>query len=176
MLSQAPRPLFSTPLKAMPPKKKKPASSDDADTCAHCERHEPTLSSCSRCGLVKYCSRDCQRAHWKEHRPLCILKADRIPQPVEIPTWPLGSQKSAGQDEEYAICLDPLVAENGSTLTLPCGHVFHGSCVEGLRARGVAKVCPLCRADLPPGPNKLFEEAVRRYFVVEARVSRGQTS
>ena len=69
----------------MPAKKKKPASSDDAGACAHCERHEPTLSSCSRCGLVKYCSRDCQRAHWKEHKPLCIPKADRIPQPVRTP-------------------------------------------------------------------------------------------
>ena len=56
---KAPRP---SPPKAMPPKKKKPASSDDVGACAHCERHEPTLSSCSRCGLVKYCSRDCQRA------------------------------------------------------------------------------------------------------------------
>ena len=62
------------------------------------------------------------------------------------------------------------------SLTLPCGHVFHGSCVEGLRARGVAKVCPLCRGDLLAGPEQLFEEATRRYFVVEAMVRRGKTS
>ena len=31
----------------------KPAPSDDAGACTHCERHEPTLPSCSRCGLVK---------------------------------------------------------------------------------------------------------------------------
>ena len=54
----------------MPAKKKKPSSSDDADACAHCERLEPTLSICSRCGLVKYCRNNCQRAHWKEHKSL----------------------------------------------------------------------------------------------------------
>ena len=68
------------------------------------------------------------------------------------------------------------MAEDGTTLTLPCGHVFHGSCVEGLRAHGVAKVCPLCRGDLLAGPNQLFEEATRRYVVVEARIRRGKTS
>ena len=37
-------------------------------------------------------------------------------------------------------------------------------------------MCPLCRGELPAGPDQLFEEATRRYFVVEARVKRGQTS
>ena len=158
------------------PAKKKPASSDDAGTCAHCERHEPTLSSCSRCSLVKYCGRNCQRAHWKKHKPLCISKADRVPQPAKSSSRPFCAHKSASQDEECAICLDPLLAEDGTTLALPCGHVFHGSCVEGLRAHGVAKVCPLCRGDLLAGPDQLFEEGTRRYFVVKARVRRGQKS
>jgi hypothetical protein len=26
---------------------------------------------CSRCGLVYYCSRDCQRADWKAYKPKC---------------------------------------------------------------------------------------------------------
>ena len=157
--------------------KKKPSSSDDAGACANCERVEPKMSSCARCGLVKYCGRDCQSAHWKKHKPLCIPKADRVPQPVDSsPRPPPSSRESSNQDEEEcAICLDPL-AEDGSTLALPCGHAFHGSCVEGLRARGVAKVCPLCRGELPAGPDQLFDEAARRFFVVEARVRRGQTS
>ena len=36
------------------PLKKKPSSSDDAGACANCERVEPKMSSCARCGLVKY--------------------------------------------------------------------------------------------------------------------------
>ena len=128
------------------------------------------MSSCTRCGLVKYCGRDCQSAHWKKHKPLCIPKADRVPQPVDSSPRPPNTRESPPQDEEEcAICLDPL-AEDGSTLALPCGHAFHGSCVEGLRARGVAKVCPLCRGELLAGPDQLLEEAARRLFVVHARV------
>ena len=29
-----------------------------------------------------------------------------------------------------------------------------------LRAKGVSETCPLCRAPLPPGPEKLFELAL----------------
>jgi hypothetical protein len=36
--------------------------------------------------------------------------------------------------------------------------------VEKLRAFGVAQVCPICRARLPPGPEKLFAEANRRFL------------
>ena len=42
-------------------------------------------------------------------------------------------------------------------------------------ARGGQGV-PLCRGDLVAGPEQLFDEAARRYFVVEARVERGETS
>ena len=162
------------PHKAMPTKKK-PSSGDDAGACANCERRAPTMFGCARCGLVYYCGKDCQSAHWKKHKPLCIPKADRVPQPVESSYRTSGVNKSADQDEECAICLDPL-AEDGSTLALPCGHAFHGSCIEGLRAQGAAKVCPLCRGNPSAGPDQLFEEAARRYFVVEARVKREQTS
>ena len=149
--------------------KKKPSSSDDTHACANCERINPKMSSCARCGLVKYCGRDCQSAHWKEHKPQCTPKADRVPKPVESSPRLSSTPESSNQDEEEcAICLDPL-AEDGSTLVLPCGHAFNGPCVEGLRARGVAKVCPLCRGELSAGPEKLFEEATRRLFVVEAR-------
>ena len=38
--------------------------------------------------------------------------------------------------------------------------VLHG--VRGeLRSKGVSETCPLCRAPLPPGPEKLYELAVQ---------------
>ena len=36
-----------------------------------------TLRSCASCKFVQYCSQDCQRAHWGDHKPECqgpILK------------------------------------------------------------------------------------------------------
>ena len=44
----------------MPLKKKPSSSDDDAGACANCERVEPKMSSCARCGLVFYCGKDCQ--------------------------------------------------------------------------------------------------------------------
>ena len=34
---------------------------------------ENATRKCSRCTLARYCNSDCQRNHWREHKPLCIL-------------------------------------------------------------------------------------------------------
>ena len=54
-------------------------------------------------------------------------------------------------------------------MTLPRKHSFHRECVQGLRRFGVQQACPLCRAELPPGPDKLFAEATERYFALDRR-------
>ena len=46
-------------------------------------------------------------------------------------------------------------------MRLPGGHSFCTGCVGELRSKGVSETCPLCRAPLPPGPEKLFELAHR---------------
>jgi len=48
--------------------------------------------------------------------------------------------------------------------------------VEALRKHGVLQACPLCRADLPPGPEKLSEDATRMYFSLERKVKCGKAS
>jgi hypothetical protein len=41
------------------------------DRCANCTK--PATRNCSRCRIVKYCSRECQCAHWKKvHKASCI--------------------------------------------------------------------------------------------------------
>lgn len=44
------------------------------DRCANCTKVFPNkMSRCSRCKIVKYCSRDCQSLHWKEvHKHSCV--------------------------------------------------------------------------------------------------------
>ena len=41
--------------------------------CSHPDRkvERSKMFSCSRCGLVNYCSVECQKAHWKEHKEVC---------------------------------------------------------------------------------------------------------
>jgi Tfp pilus assembly protein PilF len=72
-----------------------------------------------------------------------------------------GSKAVTGADgEECAMCLDAL-SSSGECVQLPCGHVYHQSCVKGLRKYGVNDLCPVCRARLPAGPMAKMDGGVR---------------
>ena len=74
-----------------PPPKDKKGLAPVALVCGNClapqgSTSAPKLSACARCGLVSYCSKDCQRAHWKvNHKQFCVTKADRAPPPQDSP-------------------------------------------------------------------------------------------
>lgn len=40
-------------------------------SCAFCGAYSAQLKSCTRCGKVKYCGKECQRKHWNEHKHQC---------------------------------------------------------------------------------------------------------
>ncbi|KIM36069.1 hypothetical protein M413DRAFT_31975 [Hebeloma cylindrosporum] len=47
-------------------------ASVDVEGCAQCaDRGRPVLQACSVCKSVKYCSRGCQKTHWKIHKLQC---------------------------------------------------------------------------------------------------------
>ena len=175
-------------------------------------RHKP----CARCQITYYCSKDCQKRHWKEgHKQNCVAPADRkasvalgVAQAAEKAKGIAGgihqsaaagesgpkdashrnnrnnydgSKKAqrakkkgaAVEKEEYeydendecAMCLESL--KSAKVLTLPCSHTYHAACVGKLREFGITQVCPLCRADLPPGPEQVFDDEciVIRYCI-----------
>ena len=64
---------------------------------------------------------------------------------------------AAVEVDRCLICLEP----PREPMRLPCGHSFCTGCVAELRSKGVSQACPLCRAPLPPGPEKLYELAQR---------------
>ena len=39
--------------------------------CFHCGKHGHKLSKCGQCSQAYYCNADCQRKHWKKHKPVC---------------------------------------------------------------------------------------------------------
>ena len=45
--------------------------------CGSCEITQPilnsSLKSCGRCGIVKYCNRDCQKRDFSSHKNLCLI-------------------------------------------------------------------------------------------------------
>jgi len=51
------------------------ARKQEGSTCANCNKTDDSngekLLVCSRCKVVRYCGRDCQVQHWKEHKKEC---------------------------------------------------------------------------------------------------------
>ena len=39
--------------------------------CFHCGKHGHNLPKCRQCSQAYYCNADCQRKHWKKHKPVC---------------------------------------------------------------------------------------------------------
>lgn len=39
--------------------------------CNHCGKNLIKIRKCSACGIVGYCDRECQKAGWKAHKPIC---------------------------------------------------------------------------------------------------------
>ena len=54
---------------------------------------------------------------------------------------------ATAEDDTCVICQGPPVDPE----PLPCGHAYCRECLVGLRSKGIAQTCPLCRAELPPG-------------------------
>jgi hypothetical protein len=46
-------------------------SKPKCELCRNTAKGEVKLKTCTACKSVKYCSRECQRAHWKVHKPAC---------------------------------------------------------------------------------------------------------
>ncbi|KAL8743402.1 MAG: hypothetical protein Q9190_004236 [Brigantiaea leucoxantha] len=51
--------------------KKKKKKKDKGPTCDGCGKTVERLQTCGGCGLVRYCSRECQKGAWKGHKMLC---------------------------------------------------------------------------------------------------------
>jgi hypothetical protein len=92
----------------------------------------------------------------------CVLVEDRKP--------PQHQSKNETQETiekpgiVCVICLEPL--KSSEVCTLPCSHMFHSRCVSDLRsqAKAASQVCPLCRTDLPPGPEQAYTECIKLYY------------
>ncbi|KAJ6584824.1 hypothetical protein B0H19DRAFT_1106772 [Mycena capillaripes] len=51
-----------------------------AYVCSNCSLSPPntTLKLCAKCKLTRYCSKDCQKIHWKQHKYSCQLGAGDV--------------------------------------------------------------------------------------------------
>lgn len=68
------------------PTARAPTQAHTAQACLSCSKGPPTvkLRRCTKCWSVEYCSKDCQKAHWKTHRKDCapgVAPEDSQPSP-----------------------------------------------------------------------------------------------
>ena len=43
----------------------------EVQKCFSCGKHGHNLPKCTQCAQAFYCDSDCQRKHWRKHRPVC---------------------------------------------------------------------------------------------------------
>jgi hypothetical protein len=139
--------------------------------CDNCADTTLPLKNCSRCKLVKYCSKPCQRQHWRaSHNKRCVAPEDRKP----------SAAAESSDVPKCVICLeafhDSFVVEKenveyklSADVKLKCGHKFHNSCaLEAARESGGAAKCVICRSHILAGEsfervyykNLLFKKAM----------------
>lgn len=158
--------------------------------CANCYKEDlsQNFRYCSQCTEVRYCGRECQRDHWRSgHRLQCRPRFGNCPPcngasscgkaeatSCDKPCSGASSQASptnqSSNEDSCPICMETLPPCPVARQILPCGHAFHRCCVTGLRNHGVCQACPLCRAELPPGPEKMWEDSTRRYFQISKKI------
>jgi hypothetical protein len=131
-------------------------ASDTAE-CTNCGvvQTDCSLMNCSRCKLTMYCSKSCQKQHWRQgHKRFCLTEGERTPT----------TAKTDACKERCAVCFEgfsPHVIKikkaikhvkvgDDSTLSgeLKCGHKLHFKCIRDITMLCMLKACPLCRVPI----------------------------
>ena len=96
----------------------KPVLGVDLFRCFLCQREgrSPPLRRCSQCEIAFYCSKECQRGHWKTHKAACVAAVaakaqDAARQRLARAVRAKGKAKveRAADDALCVICLGPPV-------------------------------------------------------------------
>jgi hypothetical protein len=54
------------------------------EACGKPETKQTPHMSCGRCKVSRYCSRECQVAHWKDHKAICKIISSNRPKPTKL--------------------------------------------------------------------------------------------
>ena len=127
--------------------------------CDGCGAASPQ-KCCSRCYSYYYCSKQCQVAHWNEHKSLCKqLKESREQWERRADETPDGEEVSETAEGPCAICLEETVT---NPVVMDCNHVFCFGCIGQYSCQTGGhggSPCPLCRREIPNTIDKTLERA-----------------
>ena len=117
----------------------KPVLGVDLFRCFLCQREgrSPPLRRCSQCEIAFYCSKECQRGHWKTHKAACVASVaaeaeDAARQRLARAVRAKGKEKveRAADDALCVICLSPPVNPVQVSSTLTCDGVCYLQQIE----------------------------------------------
>ena len=131
--------------------------------CGKGEEDSTSLKSCVACKMVKYCSRDCQKAHRSQH------KQERRKRAAELHDEALFKQPPL--NEECPICFLSLPSlETGKRYNSCCGKRICSGCVyAGSKMIGnVDQLCPFCRTAGPKTDEEILIRIKKRVEVGDA--------
>ena len=118
------------------------------DACANCGKGGEDgvkLKNCTACGLVKYCGVDCQKAHRKQHKKACKIRA------AELKDEQLYGQGLERPEGDFCpICTMPIPLPTGehSGFMACCMKDVCFGCAYAAKKRGMSG-CPFCRTPYP---------------------------
>ncbi len=140
-------------------KKDKDIQSEECSNCGKITK----LLSCARCRIQKYCSRGCQKQHWKAiggHKKFCVLKRERK---KDLPCDNFSSRADKVKSSNCcSICIDAISsAPYSDTVVLQtCRHEFHVKCFQSFMESESNDRCPNCRVEIDI--FKVFEKRTVR--------------
>ena len=153
--------------------KGKEDAAPETHRCFHCQSESAKMMCCSQCNRAWYCGKPCQKKHWKQHKRACVAAVAAASRRAALRREATAARDGGVIDNKTCvICVGPVVAP----VELPCGHAYCGACLAELREKDVPQACPLCRVELPPGLDGLWDLAYRMLKRISGMVGRGETS
>lgn len=125
--------------------------------CAACGKEGDRLKACTACKLVKYCNRDCQISHRKQHKKACNQRVAELHDLHDEALF-----KEPPPPEECPLCFVPLPLDASQIFFQSCcGKRICCGCDYGMfLSEGKAELCAFCRT--PDVPASVGEENIQR--------------
>lgn len=143
-----------------------------AQVCAKCNNTEGELKKCAKCKMVLYCNRECQTAHWKEHKKQCSRLAGERAVPRSSAANPFARLsnntflRDRPEEETFRILVDVLRMRQEDIYTfegdtMP-GTIYNGEYSSEMAFRDMLRRAKQVRGLLPPWwSSEKEEECIR---------------
>jgi TPR repeat protein len=156
-------------------------TSPNAIVCSNCDAQQTETHKLIQCPChsVRYCNKECQKKHRKQHKEECRrllankkLKKEKNTMKTtqhkeegerkedeDRTTKPKKEEKEEEEGDECPICLENLPKDvTQFTRMTCCGNGIHKFCFKDMVSMKMAGTCPLCRAKTPTSEEETIQQ------------------